>query len=142
MSLQPPLKIFSVEDANRLLPAIRERLGRLRLLQREVVSLQGKVDIEELTGQDGRGGLRTATRTAIEELNEAIREKAESFHEELEEFHALGVELKDLDRGLVDFYHKRHGQLVYLCWHDGEPSVSHWHTLEGGFGAREPLEED
>ena len=63
----------------------------------------------------------------------------ETFDEQLEDFHALGCELKDLARGLVDFYTMHEGTLAYLCWHEGEDAVRFWHPLEGGFGARQEL---
>ena len=52
----------------------------------------------------------------------------------------LGVEVKDVAMGLVDFYAQRDGDIVYLCWQRGEPRVGHWHPLEGGFAGRRPLE--
>jgi len=50
-----------------------------------------------------------------------------------------GIELKDAERGLVDFYAERNGQIVYLCFLYGEDDVKWWHTLEGGFAGRQPL---
>lgn len=51
-----------------------------------------------------------------------------------------GCVVKDLDRGLLDFYAISGDRLIFLCWQLGEPEVAHWHTLEGGFGARQPLD--
>jgi hypothetical protein len=47
--------------------------------------------------------------------------------------------VKDIDRGLVDFYALSGDRLILLCWHLGEAEVSHWHSLEGGFASRQPL---
>jgi hypothetical protein len=61
----------------------------------------------------------------------------------LAEVAELGVEVKDLDRGLIDFPALRDGEEVYLCWRLGEGDrVGWWHTLEGGFAARRPLVEN
>ncbi len=139
MNLQPPLKLFTLEAANRLLPSVRGRLTDLRASHREILALQGRVDIEELAGTDGAGQLSDGARTRIAELNELLLKTMETFEEQLENFHALGCELKDLARGLVDFYTMREGELAYLCWHEGEDEIRYWHTLEGGFGAREAL---
>ena len=139
MSLQPPLKVFTVEDANRLLPAVRARLIELRATHREILALETKVDIEEMTG-GGVGGTPSAPTVArMEEINETIRVRIETYREQVEEFATLGCELKDLEQGLVDFYARLNGQLVYLCWREGEDEIRFWHPLEGGFGAREPL---
>src|SRR3989442_5797988 len=139
MSLQPPLKLFTVEDANRLLPAVRARLTDLRATHREILALETKVDIEELTGAGSQGRPDAGTVARMEALNEAVRGAIETYREQLEEFSSLGCELKDLEQGLVDFYSRRNGQLIYLCWHEGEEEIRYWHQLEGGFGAREPL---
>lgn len=130
MTPEPPARVFSVEAANRLLPGIRARLAELREAHREILALQGKVDIEELTG----GGAEK-----IAALQAELEPKIEHFAELLENFHALGCELKDLSRGLVDFYTMREGRLAYLCWEDGEDEIRFWHPLEDGFTAREPL---
>ena len=139
MNLQPPLKLFTVESANRLLPSIKVRLTEMRLTHSEILRLQGKVDIEEMSGVSAEGKLSTQARQQITKLNEALLKKMETFEEQLEDFHALGCELKDLTRGLVDFYTLHNGGLVYLCWVEGEDEVEFWHPLEGGFTARQPL---
>ena len=53
---------------------------------------------------------------------------------------ARGCVVKDLDRGLVDFYSLAGDKLIFLCWHAGEPEVGHWHPIEGGFTSRQPLD--
>lgn len=127
---EPPGRVFSLEAANRLLPGIRARLAELRSAHQAILTLQGKVDIEELTG----GG-----KEKVGALQAELEPKLEHFAEALEEFHALGCELKDLQRGLVDFYTMREGKLAYLCWEEGEEEIRFWHPLEGGYAAREPL---
>jgi hypothetical protein len=52
---------------------------------------------------------------------------------------ALGVELKDLELGLIDFPAEREGRRVFLCWQYGEPEVAYWHGTGEGFAARKPL---
>ena len=56
-----------------------------------------------------------------------------------ENIHALGVEIKDLDRGLCDFPALREGRVVYLCWVFGEDDIEWWHDIEAGFAGRQPL---
>jgi hypothetical protein len=51
----------------------------------------------------------------------------------------LGVVLKDLDLGLLDFPHEREGRVVFLCWHPPEESVEYWHDLDAGYAGRQPL---
>lgn len=139
MNLQPPLKVFTLEAANRMLPSVRARLTELRASHREILALQGRVDIEELAGTDAAGQLTDEARNRIAELNETLLKTMETFEEQIENFSALGCELKDLTQGLVDFYTMRDGTLAYLCWREGEESIQYWHPLEGGFAAREEL---
>jgi len=61
----------------------------------------------------------------------------------LRELAELGVEVKDMDSGLIDFRTERDGEEVYLCWRLGEGDrIAWWHTLEGGFRSRRPIVEN
>ena len=60
----------------------------------------------------------------------------------LHELQEMGVVLRDLDRGLVDFPSLRDGKEVYLCWEEGEDEVRHWHEPDAGFEGRRPLDDD
>ena len=51
----------------------------------------------------------------------------------------LGILIKDVDTGLVDFPHMREEREVYLCWRLGEPKVEFWHDVDSGFSGRQPL---
>ena len=57
----------------------------------------------------------------------------------LAELQALGVVLRDLDRGLVDYPSVRDGEEIYLCWEEGESEIGFWHDTESGYGGRQPL---
>ena len=63
----------------------------------------------------------------------------EAFQTTVENIEQLGCHLKGLDPGLVDFPHLRDGKEVYLCWRYGEPEITYWHDIEGGFSGRKPL---
>lgn len=54
---------------------------------------------------------------------------------------SLGIELKDIEQGLIDFPAIRHGEIVYLCYRLDEQEIVAWHTLESGFAGRQPLDE-
>jgi len=73
-----------------------------------------------------------------------LRETVESSHAELNEivarFTAQGVQVKDMDRGLIDFPADVDGQDALLCWHVGEPRIAFWHSPDDGFAGRRPLE--
>lgn len=59
----------------------------------------------------------------------------------LQQVKDMGVHIKDVDKGLCDFPYMRNGRVVYLCWHLGEDTITHWHDIEAGFAGREPLDE-
>jgi hypothetical protein len=130
------IRIFSLDEANALLPRIRVDLSRLREMRKQIVSRQALVDVEEITAEDGIVG-----RARIEELLREIESSVHAFHKATEDLHALGCELKDLDKGLIDFYGMRGNDVVYFCWMDGEEGISHWHPLDSGFKGRKKLED-
>ena len=71
---------------------------------------------------------------------ERLQEIADGRSEFFEELAALGVEMKDPNKGLVDFPALLDDRVVYLCWKLGEETVEHWHELTAGFDNRESVE--
>jgi hypothetical protein len=76
------------------------------------------------------------------DLDEQLEQEVQAVVRAVEELEALGVLVKDLDRGLVDFPSLRDGEEVLLCWQVGEDEISFWHGAEEGFAGRKPLEAD
>jgi len=70
------------------------------------------------------------------------REKAiNAAKDSLEEINAIGVQVKDLDIGLLDFPCVRNGEVVLLCWKLGEPTITHYHSTEEGYAGRRPIDD-
>ena len=126
-------KLYSVAEANALLPEITDLLQDL---QQQVVALaQIEAEIKEqrkLVQTNGHGAESDRLNTRAHRLQGQVRTR-------LERLHDLDIELKDLQMGLIDFYHEREGRLVYLCWRLGEPEVLFWHDLDTGFAGRRLL---
>lgn len=78
---------------------------------------------------------RTALRRA--ERDKAVRHVRDA----MAEIDAIGVQVKDLDLGLLDFPCKVEGEVVLLCWKLGEPSITHWHGMDEGFAGRKPIDQ-
>ena len=76
------------------------------------------------------------------ELDEQLEREAEAVKRAVEQLQRLGVLVKDLDRGLVDFPTLRDGEEVLLCWQVGEGEIAHWHGVDEGFAGRKPLDFD
>jgi hypothetical protein len=89
-------------------------------------------------GGNGAGHAASDLGTAQAELGE-LGERVSSIVEELD---GLGVVVKDLDLGLLDFPAIRAGEEVELCWQVGEDAVSYWHPLEAGYRGRKPIDWD
>ena len=122
-------KLFTVEEANSLLPRLREILEDVSL-HRDALRERAPHLEPILRAAGANGGGRVGSEYGVEAYNlylaiEAIRE--------------LGVVLKDLDVGLLDFPHEREGRIVFLCWHPPEERVGYWHEIEAGYAGRQPL---
>ena len=122
-------KHFSVEEAREFLPQLRILFQRLheardRLQESDFHLAQRLIE----TGGDLGGAQVTSLARALGDL-----------HCTLGGIQKLGVQIKEIDRGLVDFPHVRDGQEVFLCWELGEGDIEYWHELDTGYVGREKL---
>lgn len=131
-------KTFTLDEANTLLPILDALLKRamdakttieqvdakLQLLTQKVFLMGGMIiDIPRYTAR------KTEREKAVQEIRDSVAEIA-----------ASGVQVKDLDIGLLDFPCVVNGDTVLLCWKYGEPHrIAHWHGLEEGFAGRKPI---
>jgi hypothetical protein len=127
---------FTVEEANALLGSVRPLVERM-VEQRRALgdALQRREQLAGLIGSNG-GGFNPRLPA---EVDAAVEAAAQGIKRCVEELTGLGVQVKDLDTGLVDFPSIRNGEEVLLCWQLGEEEIGWWHTLEGGFAGRRPL---
>jgi hypothetical protein len=132
------LVLFTVEEANGLLEELGPRLQRLVDAKREYDRVQGRVDVLQVA-TSGASGENPDVRE-LEALRKRHADLAEVISRGVQTIHRWGCLVKDLDRGLVDFYALTGDRLVFLCWQLGESEISHWHSIEGGFSARQPLD--
>jgi hypothetical protein len=128
---------FTPDEANNALSEVRgvaERLVAVRTRMRELERAQG--ELVTAIGSNGGGYAASDLNAAQSELG-GLADVALACVERLEE---LGVVVKDLDLGLLDFPSEREGEEVLLCWHVGEDSVAFWHGLEEGYAGRKPID--
>lgn len=140
--MSPKPILYTPEEAGRLIPQLIQLLPELRAVREEIVKAQQKCDIEELTSFGTAGAAAEDARNRIEECHNRIHSLERSFERKLRFFEEAGCELKSLDPGLVDFYWEHKGELVFLCWREGEDAIGYWHPLAGGFATRQPLPHD
>ena len=122
-------KLFTVEEANALIPTLREILDELAL-HRDALRERAPDMQPILEASTGNGGGRAGSEYGAEAYNLYLA---------VERIRDLGVVLKDLDMGLLDFPHEREGRIVFLCWHPPEENVAYWHDLDAGYAGRQPL---
>ena len=133
------LRLFTEGEANVLLPQLEgiflhldPKLARLRELK-ELVE-----DSEAYYGE-GLTGAPEGDRESYADLLQAQTDLDRSVQADIDAVLALGCEVKDLHRGLVDFPARIGNEVVYLCWQRGEDRIGWWHTLGGGFAGRKAL---
>ena len=130
---------WTLDEANAALPEVRSLLtqGRTHLAQLRDVE-QHLEDLRIVWG-DAVLAVACPGHAEFAAYYATFTATRDAFQKVLLRFHALGVEVKDVDQGLVDFRGTVGTEPAYLCWKDGEDRVAHWHPLEGGFAARRPL---
>ena len=133
-------KTFTLEEANTMLPVLDS------LLKRAMDAKQTMEDVDnEFQDVGHKVFLNGGTLLDIVYLarRKAEREKAiQSLKDTIDEIHSTGVQVKDLDMGLLDFPCLVEGETVLLCWKYGEPhEIAHWHGEAEGFAGRKPIEQ-
>jgi len=122
-------RFFTLREATALLPQVTELLAKLRtavqLLEevRERIAVDGEVERPVCDSPVDPGHYHAVAR----------------FHDAASHFHDLGIEVKDVGRGLIDFPALLEGEEIRLCWQDGEESINWYHDLESGFSGRKPI---
>lgn len=133
------MKTFTLDEAQSLLPVLES------LLKRAMEGKQAAEDVEsDLSGLAQRiylsGGMRVNAALVAKRRNE-MENHLKRVRESIAEIDAIGVQIKDLDSGLLDFPFHLDDEIVLLCWRMGEPTVEHWHTVEAGFQGRQPVDD-
>jgi hypothetical protein len=120
-------RLYTVDEADAMLPELRDRLERIREA-RQVILRQAELVKERVVADVGGA-----------DPGPAYREASGALRAELEHLSAANILLRDPETGLVDFPSEREGERVYLCWRLGEDRVANWHPLDTGFPGRRPL---
>lgn len=128
---------FTREEAESLLPAISVVLRKIRSARQSLRALEGEQVTLRVRAMGNGHHLYERIVEAQQELKACVQELRES----AKELRSFGCELKDPDKGLVDFLSLRNGQEIYLCWYLGEKHIAFWHHLHTGFAGRQPLDE-
>jgi hypothetical protein len=133
------MKTFTLEEAQSLLPVLES------LLKRAIEGKEAAEQIESALAELARriylsGGMRVDVGTVAKQRAE-MEVHMLRVRESIAEIDSIGVQVKDIDAGLLDFPCQLDGQVVLLCWRVGETAIEHWHTVESGFQGRQPLDD-
>jgi hypothetical protein len=133
------VKTFTIDEAQSLLPLLES------LLKRAIDGKRAAQEVEAKLAELGRriylsGGMRVNVAEAGQMRTEMERH-VQTVKESVSEIDAIGVQVKDLDSGLLDFPCRLDDEVVLLCWRMGESAIEHWHTIEAGFKGRQPVDE-
>ena len=125
------MKLFTVQEANALLPNVRVILAKIQRAHRRLSQFREEAKKASEAAEQGGGGIDSGVAYAAALTDLTVQ---------LSELETLGVQLKDFERGLIDFPSLRDGRVVLLCWQLGEgDEVEWWHDVDAGFAGRTPL---
>jgi hypothetical protein len=122
-------RYFSLDEANAVVTVIRPLMREILDIRQSILAKRPEA-WPALEKSAGNGGSKVASELALEfkRLDGLVRQVL-----------ATGVEIKDINSGLVDFLALREGREVYLCWQYGEDEIGFWHDLDAGFAGRQAL---
>ncbi len=133
------MKLFTLEEAQALVPVLESLLKRgieakqaAEQINNELQSLAQRISVS--------GGMHVDVAKVARQRTE-LEAHIQRAKDAVQEIDAIGVQVKDLDIGLLDFPCKVEDDVVLLCWKMGETRITHWHTMESGFAGRQPLDE-
>jgi hypothetical protein len=128
-------RLFSLTEANAIVERITPLLERLR--DEHAALLNARQAFGEYANTLRNHGFLVEGHRVESEIGEHIARLREG----IDAITDLGVEIKNLEWGLVDFPTLRNGEIVYLCWRLNEGPISYWHDLDSGFAGRQPIDD-
>jgi hypothetical protein len=123
-------RYFTVDEANHLIPQIQGMVERLRQGQQRLRRHRPTAEAAAQQASGNGGG---------SDAGAYLTDYSQTIAQSLTQLQALGVLVKDIEQGLIDFPHWRDGREVYLCWKSGEERIDYWHETGSGYSGRQPL---
>lgn len=123
-------KFFTLQEANETLNIIRPLMDEVQAIRRRILEKQPETwsAIEKSVGNGGNRILSGMVQD-FERLDALVHRILDT-----------GVQIKDINSGLLDFSARKDGREVYLCWQYGEVEIAYWHEVDAGFAGRQPIE--
>jgi hypothetical protein len=124
-------RFFTIAEARALLPQVKLLMAQAQAARAALIRLR----------PDLVPALQKAAMNGGSKETGAVLPLYKQLEAGLKGIQGLGIVIKDVDQGLVDFLGRRDGREIYLCWRHGEDDIAFWHELNGGFGGRRPIDE-
>lgn len=133
------MKTFTLDEAQSLLPVLEALLRRA--LEAKSAAENVEAELAEITRRIHiAGGMRVDIASVVR-LRGELESHLQRVRETIAEIDTIGVQVKDIETGLLDFPCRIDDETVLLCWRMGESAIEHWHTVEAGFKGRQPIDE-
>jgi hypothetical protein len=131
-------RVFTIEEVNALIPRLNQLVAQQLAQQSDIE--RRLAELSRLTGSVPRS-LEPDAEDASEttRIKDELRDRIARYQEGWQRVQELGAVVKDPQIGLLDFYGRIEGRLVWLCWRYGEDALGYYHDLEAGFSGRRPL---
>jgi hypothetical protein len=133
------MKTFSLDEAQTLLPVLESLLKRA--IEGKNVAEEKEAELQALRQRIFLSGGMQVNVIAVARQRAEVDKLVQQAKDAVAEIDAIGVQVKDLDTGLLDFPCLVDGEIVLLCWKMGETRIDYWHTVESGFRGRQPIDE-
>jgi len=121
---------FSLTDANKILPIVIKKFNYSKMLKNEIMKIEQQI-ASDFTSKTSMGDYII--------LKQKLNKRVTEFYQSMEDLESLGVVLKGLEQGLLDFPAKRFDEEIWLCWKEGETEIKFWHEKNSGFMGRKPI---
>jgi len=122
-------RFFTIQEANEALKTVRQLMDEVQVIRQKILANQPEAwpAIEKSAGNGGNKALSAMVQD-FERLDALIHQILDT-----------GVQIKDINSGLLDFSAMRNGREVYLCWKYGEGDIAFWHEVDAGYAGRQPI---
>ncbi len=126
------VKYYTLQEARAALPQVKALMEEVQAARREILHLRPDV-WPALRAAAGNGGNAAASEMLghFRRLERGVKGIIK-----------MGILVKDIDQGLIDFLSRRQGREVYLCWRYGEEELAYWHDLDAGYAGRRPIHDN
>ena len=131
-------KFFTVEEAENLIGLLETTFERIKRNKQHFLWLQEEIAILKLVVECGADD-RNPDAVLLNQKTAKFKSVAAEIEKDVATVEETGCILRDVDKGLVDFFSIQNGTVVFLCWSKGEDSIKYWHSIHEGFAGRQLL---